>query len=74
MTETSKVCPECGYEFKGNGWDGIDGHWRSKHANVMAYEEAWPLISAGAYRPKRKPREDLNQAAARTIREATERD
>ncbi len=60
MTETSKVCPECGYEFKGNGWDGIDGHWRSKHVSVMAYEEAWPLISAGEYRPKRKTREDLN--------------
>jgi hypothetical protein len=72
MTETRKVCPECGHEFQGNGWDGIDAHWRAKHAHVMAYEEAWPLISAGEYRPK-KTSEDVNQAAARTIREATER-
>ncbi len=71
MKETGKVCPECGYEFQGNGWDGIDAHWRAKHARVMSYEDAWPLISAGEYR--RKPRrEDVNQAAARTIREATE--
>ena len=73
MTQAGKVCPECGHEFKGNGWDGIDAHWRSKHAHVMAYEEVWPLISSGKYKRKKKPREDANQAAARTIREATER-
>jgi hypothetical protein len=39
----------------------------------MRYEEAWPLISAGTYKAKRKPREDVNQAAARVVREATER-
>lgn len=73
MTEARKVCPECGHEFQGNGWDGIDAHWRAKHAHVMGYEEAWPLISAGEYRPKKKTREDLNQAAARIVRETTER-
>jgi addiction module HigA family antidote len=44
-----KVCPECGHKFQGNGWDGIDAHWRARHAPVMSYEEAWPLISAGKY-------------------------
>lgn len=47
-----KVCPECGHEFQGNGWDGIDGHWRGKngHEDVMSYEEAWPLLKSGNYR------------------------
>jgi len=73
MTKIGKVCPECGHEFQGNGWDGIDGHWRSKHTDIMSYEQAWPIISSGEYKRKKEPREDLNQAAARTtIREVTE--
>ncbi len=44
-----KVCPECGHVFQGNGWDGIDAHWKSKHENIMPYSEAWPLIKAGKY-------------------------
>jgi hypothetical protein len=44
-----KVCPECGHVFKGNGWDGIDAHWRSKHEDVMPYEEAWPLLRDDKY-------------------------
>jgi len=43
------VCPECGHVFQGNGWDGIDAHWRSAHEDVMPYETAWPLIKAGTY-------------------------
>lgn len=66
----NKVCPECGHEFQGNGWDGIDAHWRANHTHLMTYEKAWPLISTGKYRRKR---EDVNQAAARIVREATER-
>jgi hypothetical protein len=73
MDHEGKVCPECGHEFQGNGWDGIDGHWRAKHAHIISYEEAWPLISAGQYKPKRRPREDFSQAAARIVREATEK-
>ena len=46
-----KVCPECGHEFRGNGWDGIDAHWKSKHDHIMPYADAWPLIQAGTYRP-----------------------
>jgi hypothetical protein len=37
----------------------------------MRYEEAWPLIFAGNYKPKRKPHEDFSQAAARIVKEAT---
>jgi hypothetical protein len=44
-----KVCPECGHQFKGKGFDGIDAHWRAKHESVMPYAEAWPLINSGSY-------------------------
>jgi hypothetical protein len=69
-----KVCPECEHEFQGNGWDGVDAHWRANHAHIMRYEEAWPLIFSGEYRRKGKPRQDVNQAAVRIVREATEPD
>jgi hypothetical protein len=46
------ACPECGHVFQGNGWDGIDAHWRAAHGHIMPYEEAWPLIKAGTYQPK----------------------
>ncbi len=49
VTPENKVCPECGHVFKGNGWDGIDAHWRSKHEDVMPYEKAWPLLKSGQY-------------------------
>lgn len=39
--ERPRVCPECGHVFKGNGWDGIDAHWRAKHEQVMSYENFW---------------------------------
>jgi transcriptional regulator with XRE-family HTH domain len=42
-------CPECGHVFQGNGFDGIDAHWRAKHNAIMSYEKAWPLIRAGRY-------------------------
>jgi hypothetical protein len=71
MTKGTKVCPECGHRFKGYGWDGIDAHWRANHADLMPYEEAWPLISGGKYKPKKNSHEDLNPAAARIVGEAT---
>jgi hypothetical protein len=43
------ICPECGHRFRGNGFDGIDAHWRAKHENRMPYKEAWPLIKSGTY-------------------------
>jgi hypothetical protein len=73
MAKHGNVCPECGHEFQGNGWDGIDAHWRSRHNSAMRYEEAWPLIQSGEYqRLSKHPREDSSQAAARIVRQATE--
>lgn len=45
-SERPKTCPICRHAFQGNGWDGIDAHWRSKHDHIMPYEQAWPLIQA----------------------------
>lgn len=28
---TPRTCPECSHVFRGNGWDGIDAHWRAHH-------------------------------------------
>lgn len=36
-----RICPLCDHVFKGNGWDGIDSHWRSKHEQFMPYREFW---------------------------------
>lgn len=43
-----KTCPECGYVFKGKGWDGVDAHWRSKHEEVMPYERACRSLKGGS--------------------------
>ncbi|MHC4250794.1 MAG: hypothetical protein ACYS9X_16840 [Planctomycetota bacterium] len=37
-------CPICGHEFQGNGWDGIDAHWRARHEDIMPYEEFWRTL------------------------------
>ncbi len=47
---TAKTCRECGHTFRGNGWDGIDAHWRAKHEHTLPYEEAWPMLKNGAYK------------------------
>ncbi len=40
-----RICPECEHIFQGNGWDGIDAHWRPKHEeNVMPYEDFWTSL------------------------------
>jgi hypothetical protein len=63
-----KVCPECGHRFQGQGWEGIDAHWRSKHENVMPFEQAWALIKAGQYDPQHlEDLEDLKIAEQRLI-------
>ena len=49
------VCPECGHQFKRNGFDGIDAHWRANHEVIMPYKDAWPLVKAGCYRRRRQP-------------------
>ena len=39
--ERPRVCPECSHAFAGNGWDGIDSHWRSKHEHIVPYKDFW---------------------------------
>lgn len=39
-----RICPICNHVFKGNGWDGIDAHWKAKHTDVMPYEEFWSSL------------------------------
>lgn len=39
-----RQCPICGHIFRGNGWDGIDAHWRAKHANIMQYNDFWDSL------------------------------
>ena len=36
-----RICPICGHVFQGNGWDGIDSHWRANHEDLMRYEDFW---------------------------------
>ncbi len=42
--ERPRQCPRCGHEFQGNGWDGIDAHWRAKHEHYMSYEKFWASL------------------------------
>jgi hypothetical protein len=49
-SKIDNICPECGHQFRGNGFDGIDAHWRAKHENILPYSDAWPLIRTGTYR------------------------
>ena len=62
--ESPKMCPECGHQFQGNGWDGIDAHWRAKHEHVMPYRAAWPLIKSGTYRHRTGSIEDFSGSLA----------
>lgn len=39
-----KHCPVCGHVFMGDGWTGIDAHWKAKHENVMPYELFWVTL------------------------------
>ena len=48
--KAQNVCPECGHRFRGNGFDGIDAHWRARHEHLMPCQLAWPLITSGTYR------------------------
>ena len=45
-TDGPRVCPECGHVFQGNGWDGIDAHWRAHHEAIMSYETFWTTLCA----------------------------
>lgn len=41
-----RQCPECKHVFQGNGWDGIDAHWRSKHEHRKPYAIFWESLCA----------------------------
>ena len=44
------TCPECGHTFLGNGWDGIDAHWRAKHEDKEEYSpQLFARIKSGSY-------------------------
>lgn len=36
-----RECPFCDHVFRGNGWDGIDAHWRANHSHAVRYEDFW---------------------------------
>jgi hypothetical protein len=38
----ANICPECGYQFKGTGFDGTDSHWKANHEDVVPYKEHGP--------------------------------
>jgi predicted RNase H-like nuclease len=42
-----RQCPECDHIFLGQGWGGIDAHWKAQHLHIMSYESAWPIIRKG---------------------------
>jgi hypothetical protein len=40
-----RQCPTYDQVFKGNGWDGIDAHWKAKHErSKLPYQEFWEGI------------------------------
>lgn len=38
-----RICPICGHIFKGNGWDGIDAHYKARHEKETGelYKDWW---------------------------------
>ena len=71
---SNKVCPVpgCGKEFCGQGWTGIDAHWRSKklvhwrlrwvlHEDIESYEDA---KEAGILSDRWQPPEERNEREA----------
>lgn len=40
----ARECPACDHVFRGNGWDGVDAHWRAKHEgqpDAVPYRRFW---------------------------------
>ncbi len=44
----TKSCPApgCGKEFEGNGWDGLEPHWRDEHTDVCSYDDLWQVLQS----------------------------
>jgi hypothetical protein len=42
-----RECPVCDHVFRGNGWDGIDAHWKAKHETgaSVGYDLFWRGIA-----------------------------
>jgi len=38
--------------FRGTGWDGIEAHWKAKHARIMPYPRFWASLCASHRAPK----------------------
>jgi len=49
-----RICPLCGHVFKGNGWDGIEAHWRAKHEDVAPYAQFWASLCSQHSSNRRK--------------------
>ena len=45
-TARPRLCPICDHLFRGNGWDGIDKHYRTQHEKQTGelYEDWWNRI------------------------------
>ena len=43
-TDQPRACPLCRHVFQGNGWDGIDAHWRARHEEAMPYATFWHTL------------------------------
>lgn len=39
VRDRPRICRECGHVFQGDGWNGIDAHWRAKHERVVHSED-----------------------------------
>ena len=49
LGERPRVCSLCGHIFKGNGWDGVDPHYKARHERDtgIEYEQWWSSICPG---------------------------
>jgi len=67
--DTAKyICPECGKRFRGNGWLGLDAHWKSRHESIMAYALAKHLVFAGQKPSEVSRNEEQSRLASSPLR------
>lgn len=53
-TDGPRICPLCDQVFGGSGWDGIDGHYKSKHEKLTEESYAsWFGRMCPSHRPKK---------------------
>lgn len=45
-SDGARICPACGKVFQGNGWDGVDAHWKAKHEGIRPYREFFDNLCA----------------------------